>query len=116
MKNLDKTYIKPTRTRWGGMEVSKWFILSRVADVTSTLLNVYRFGYDPSIEANPLARYLLERGVGWFLYYTLIYILFFLMLLYVSKRLFSPIIFALTVMSFLVSISNFITLIATYLV
>lgn len=91
------------------------FVLSRLADMFSTLLNVYRFGYDPSVELSVVNRHFLEIGVDAFLAYQMLII--FIGSLLLKKTIFGKyIILGVTVSSLVVATINIATLIYTFLV
>jgi len=48
------------------------FLLSRLGDVLSTVANLYIFGYNPDLELNPINRFLLENGIGYFILYQIL--------------------------------------------
>jgi len=100
----------------GHFSLFEVFVLSRLADVGSTILNLYRFGYDPSIEISPVNRFFLERGiVSFILYQILIVWLMGLLCQWLPKwKIFF--LLPITIPSLIVATVNIATLIATYFV
>jgi uncharacterized membrane protein len=102
----------PTWWRFPKQNKCGVFLLSRAFDVTTTLLNIYAYGYSPDTEANPIQRHLLEQGVEYFLLFQLLVTV--LAVFLISQHRWSRHIFiALIIISLLVGTSNLLIYLVT---